>query len=188
MRERVKQQSWYCEASAVYGTLFSLVGMTGELTMKETPNFPMWISGNYLSEYGKLFIFLLLILFSKSTFAENIQIEINDDETYSIEVARIDIGDTINWLSNGEGHNVEFFAAPDMSSLPKGSEIDADHSVMFNKSGIYLYGCAPHANTGMIGLVVVGGDLHNLEGIKNTQLSVVAKSVLERLLRTAQSK
>ena len=74
-----------------------------------------------------------------------------------------------------------------MTSLPKGSEIDADHAVVFNKSGIYLYGCTPHANTGMIGLVVVGGDLHNLEGIKNTQLSVVAKSVLERLLRTAQS-
>ena len=155
--------------------------------MKETPNFPKWISGNYLSEYVKLFLFILFLIFSKSTFAENIQIEINDDETYSIEVARIDIGDTLNWLSNGEGHNVEFFAGPDMTSLPKGSEIDTDHSVMFNKSGIYLYGCTPHANTGMIGLVVVGDDLHNLKGIKNTQLSVVAKSVLERLLRTAQS-
>ena len=65
-----------------------------------------------------------------------------------------------------------------MTSLPIGSEIDTDHSVIFDKSGIYFYGCTPHANTGMIGLVVVGDDLHNLEGIKNIQLSVVAKSVL----------
>ena len=155
--------------------------------MKETPNFSKWISRNYLTEYLKLFLFLLLIVFSKSTFAGNIQIEIDGDETYSIEVARIDIGDTITWLSNGEGHNVEFFAGPDMTSLPIGSEIDTDHSVIFNKLGIYLYGCTPHANTGMIGLVVVGDDLHNLEGIKNIQLSVVAKSVLERLLKKALS-
>ena len=187
MREHLKQPNGYCVASVVYGALFSLAGMTGGLTVKETPSFPKWISGNYLSEYLKLFLILLLILFSKSTFAGNIQIEINDDETYSIEVARVDIGDTIYWLSNGEGHNVEFFAGPDMTSLPKGSEIDTDHSVIFNKSGIYLYGCTPHANTGMIGLVVVGDDLHNLEGIKNIQLSVVAKTVLERLLKTAQS-
>tara|TARA_B100000989_G_scaffold259978_1_gene210408 strand:+ start:199 stop:669 length:471 start_codon:yes stop_codon:yes gene_type:complete len=155
--------------------------------MKETQNFSKWISGNYLTEYLKIFLFLLLKVFSESTFAENIQIEINGDETYSIEVARIDIGDTITWRSNGEGHNVEFFAGPEMTSLPIGSEIDTDHSVIFDKSGIYLYGCTPHANTGMIGLVVVGDDLHNLEGIKNIQLSVVAKSVIERLLKKAQS-
>ena len=152
--------------------------------MKETPNFSKWISGNYLTEYLKLFLFLLLIVFSKSTFAGNIQIEINGDETYSIEVARIDIGDTITWLSNGDGHNIEFFAGPNMTSLPIGSEIDTDHSVMFNKSGIYLYGCTPHANTGMIGLVVVGNDKSNLDKIKKVKVYGKSKKLLKTLLKT----
>ena len=30
--------------------------------------------------------------------AENIQIEFTEDDSYSIEVARIDVGDTIKWL------------------------------------------------------------------------------------------
>ena len=78
-----------------------------------------------------------------------------------------------------------FFAGPDMTSLPESSEMDADYSVVFNRSGMYLYGCTPHANNGMIGLIVVGNDFHNLNVIKQVRLSSVAKSVLDRLLKSA---
>ena len=131
-------------------------------------------------------VVVALNIFPKVASAENIQIEFTEDDSYSIEVARIDIGDTIKWLPKNEGHNVEFLAGPKMSSLPAESKIDESHSVIFNLPGVYLYGCTPHGNMGMLGLVIVGNDLHNLESIKKIKLSPVATSVLKRLIKIAQ--
>ena len=118
--------------------------------------------------------------------ADIIQINFTANVSYSIEVAHIDIGDTIEWLPKNKGHNVEFLAGPKMDALPAKSEIDAFHSIIFEVPGLYLYQCTPHGNMGMLGLVVVGNDFHNLEDIKKTQLSRVATSVMNRLVKTAQ--
>ena len=130
-------------------------------------------------------IFLLFI--SKSVYAKTIQIDFTPYDSFSIEVAHIDIGDTIEWLPNAD-HNVEFLGGPNMNSLPKKSELNAFYSVTFRLPGIYLYQCTPHGNMGMLGLIVVGNDFHNLEDIKEIELSRVAKSVLQRLIRIAQLK
>ena len=135
----------------------------------------------------KFFIIILSLMLAKAAFAKTIQIEFTEDDSYSIEVAHINIGDTIEWLPKNEGHNVEFFAGPNMNSLPLTSEIDEIHSVVFKVPGVYLYGCTPHADMGMLGLIVVGNDLHNLEAIKSIQLSRVAKSVLQRFIEKARS-
>ena len=135
----------------------------------------------------KFFIIILSLMLAKAAFAETIQIEFTEDDSYSIDVAHINIGDTIKWLPKNEGHNVEFFAGPDMNSLPLTSEIDEIHSIVFKVPGVYLYGCTPHADMGMLGLIVVGNDLHNLEAIKSIQLSRVAKSVLQRFIKKARS-
>ena len=134
-----------------------------------------------------LFSIVILLIISKVTPAETIKIEFTQDDSYSIEVAHIDVGDTIEWLPKNEGHNVEFLAGPKMNSLPTKSEIDEVHSVVFTVPGVYLYGCTPHGNMGMIGLIIVGNDFHNLEKIKNIELPLVATSVLKRLIRIAQS-
>ena len=73
-----------------------------------------------------------------------------------------------------------------MSSMPPTSEMDEPHTVVCKASGIYLYGCTPHADMGMLGLVIVDNDFHNLNAIKNIQFSRVGKSVLQRLLKKAQ--
>ena len=135
----------------------------------------------------KFFIIILSLVLAKTAFAKTIQIEFTEDDSYSIDVAHINIGDTIKWLPKNEGHNVEFFAGPDMNSLPLTSEIDEIHSIVFKVPGVYLYGCTPHADMGMLGLIVVGNDLHNLEAIKSIQLSRVAKSVLQRFIKKARS-
>ena len=134
-----------------------------------------------------LFSIVILLIISKVSPAETIKIEFTEDDSYSIEVAHIDVGDTIEWLPKNEGHNVEFLAGPKMNSLPTKSEIDEAHSVVFTVPGVYLYGCTPHGNMGMIGLIIVGNDFHNLEKIKNIELPLVATSVLKRLIRIAQS-
>ena len=134
-----------------------------------------------------LFSIVILLIISKVSPAEIIKIEFTEDDSYSIEVAHIDVGDTIEWLPKDEGHNVEFLAGPKINSLPTKSEIDKFHSVIFKVSRVYLYCCTPHRNMGMLGLIIVGNDFHNLEKIKNIQLSHVATSVLKRLIRIAQS-
>ena len=134
-----------------------------------------------------IFLFYFIIMSSRFSFAETIQIDFTADDSYSIEVAKINVGDTIEWLPKNEGHNVEFLGGPDVSSLPEKSDLNAFYSVTFNLPGVYLYHCTPHGNMGMLGLVIVGNDFHNLKDIERIELSRVAKSVLQRLIRIAQS-
>ena len=46
---------------------------------------------------------LILVLVSRLASAETIQIDFTPDDSYSVEVAKIDIGDTIEWLPKNEG-------------------------------------------------------------------------------------
>ena len=134
-----------------------------------------------------IFVFSLIIMSTKLASAETIQIDFTSDDSYSVEVAKIDVGDTIDWLPKNEGHNVEFLGGPDFNSLPEKSDLNAFYSVTFNLTGVYLYHCTPHGNMGMLGLVIVGNDFHNLKDIEEIELSRVAKSVLKRLIRIAKS-
>ena len=135
-----------------------------------------------------LFYVMSFFLISKVALADTVQINFTGDESYSVEVAHIDVGDTIEWYPEDEGHNVEFLVGPNMNALPAKSKLNALHSVVFKIPGIYLYQCTPHGNSGMIGLVVVGNNYHNLDDIKNIQLSRATTSVLQRLIRVALSK
>ena len=134
-----------------------------------------------------ILLFYFIIISSRFSFAENIQIDFTADDSYSIAVAKNNVGDTIEWSPKNEGHNVEFLGGPDFSSLPEKSDLNAFYSVTFNLPGVYLYHCTPHGNMGMLGLVIVGNDFHNLKDIGGIELSRVAKSVLQRLIRIAQS-
>ena len=132
-------------------------------------------------------ISFFLVVFSLNIHARTIQIEFTADDSYSVEVAKIDVGDTIEWLPKNEGHNVEFLGGPDFNSLPEKSELNSFHSVTFNLPGVYLYHCTPHGNMGMIGLVIVGNDFHNLKDIEGIELSPLAKSILDRFIKVAKS-
>ena len=132
-------------------------------------------------------LFSLILLSLNVVVADNLKIEYTADDSYSIEVAKIDVGDTIEWLPTNKGHNVEFLAGPNIDSLAEKSEIDVSHSVTFTFPGIYLYQCTPHGNMGMLGLIVVGNNFNNLDKIEEVELSNVAKSVLQRLIRIAKS-
>ena len=133
-----------------------------------------------------LFILTTLLIFSKGASAETVEIEFTKFDTYSIEVVHIDVGDSVERLPESVGHNVEFIAGPNMNALPKSSKMDDLHSVVFKMPGIYLYGCTPHLNMGMLGLVIVGNDLHNLEKLHDVKLSRIAKSILANLIITAK--
>lgn len=137
--------------------------------------------------YKFIFILLFFIFSPKVVSAENVLIEFTKFDRYSIEVVHIDVGDKVEWVPKSNGHNVEFIAGPQMNALPKNSKINNFHSVEFKTPGVYLYGCTPHLNMGMLGLIIVGDDLHNLEKIHDVKLSRIAKSVLDDLIKTAKS-
>ena len=132
------------------------------------------------------FFLLSLLVISPTIYAKTIQIDFTPYDTYSIEVAHIDVGDTIEWLPKNEGHNVEFLAGPNMEALPEKSDLNVRHAITFDLPGVYLYQCTPHGNMGMLGLIV-GNNLNNLDKIEEVELSRVAKSVLQRLIRVAKS-
>ena len=141
--------------------------------------------------YNKLFTVLFLCVSTlpsaKITFAEVIKIEFTKYDTYSKEILHIDAGDTVEWLPTNKGHNVEFIISPQMGSLPKKSKINEYYSMIFEEPGIYVYGCTPHLNTGMLGIIVVDNDFHNIEYINEIDLSPVAHSVLKGLVIKAKS-
>ena len=130
-------------------------------------------------------LIISLLLISNLVNAETIQIEFTENDTYSLEIAKINVGDTIEWLPKNRGHNVEFLAGPDMNALPPKSKLNSLHSVIFELPGVYLYQCTPHGNMGMLGLVVVENDFHNLQNLNEIKLSRVATSVLKRLTKKA---
>ena len=130
----------------------------------------------------KIISLLFIIVISNTINAKTIQIEFTEDDTFSKEVVYIDVGDTVEWLPKNEGHNVEFLGGPNMSSLPDSSEVDSFHSITFDAPGVYLYHCEPHGNMGMLGLVIVGNDLHNLKEIEKIKLSSTAEAVLQKLI------
>ena len=136
-----------------------------------------------MKKLTKILCLFTLLLISKNTSAEIVQIEFTKFDTYSAEIVYIKSGDTIEWLPNNGEHNVEFLSGPQMVSLPNKSKINMFHSVIFDKLGIYLYGCTPHLNMGMLGLIIVDNNFENIADIRKIDLSPVASSVLNRLLK-----
>ena len=134
----------------------------------------------------KIFSVICLLIITNTVYSKTIQIDFTPYETYSIEVAHIDVGETIEWLPNAD-HNVEFLGGPNMNYLPEKSKFNVFYSVNFDTPGVYLYHCTPHGNMGMLGLVIVGNNFNNLKDIEEIKLSPVAKSVLQKLIKISKS-
>ncbi|MBS91563.1 MAG: pseudoazurin [Rickettsiales bacterium] len=101
---------------------------------------------------------------------------------YSLELAKIDAGQSIEWVAKDKGHNVEMIKGPDGATLPKKSKLNENVTIKFDTPGIYLYKCTPHVGMGMIGIVVVGGDTSNKEAISKVKLAGKAKKKRKALL------
>ena len=130
----------------------------------------------------------IIMMFATSSYAADITVDMlnkRDDGAkmaYSEDISRIDVGDTITWVSTSKGHNVEFIAGPESATLPKKSKLNKDVSVTFDTPGVYLYQCTPHKGLGMIALVVVGGDTSNKDDIANAKTFGKSKKILPNLI------
>ena len=137
----------------------------------------------------KLFITLLALLFANSAMAEDTTIDMLNklekrNMVFSKEIVKIDVGDTVFWKSIDKGHNVQFISK---GGVPEGvekfkSKVSKDAEYTFTIPGIYAYWCTPHKSMGMIGFVIVGDDLSNLESIKKVKYSGKSKKIAETLI------
>ena len=129
-----------------------------------------------------------MVLFSSMAYAEDMSIDMlnkradGEKMVYSVDVAKIDVGDTITWLPKSKGHNVHFIAGPDGWELPKKSKNNKEVAISFDTPGVYLYQCTPHASMGMIALVIVGEDTSNLDAIAKAKVRGKSKRKLKKLL------
>ena len=137
--------------------------------------------------------YILIILFSlflpKIVVAEDTTIEMLDklskrNMVFSQEIVRINQGDNVFWKATDRGHNVEFISK---NGVPEGvekfkSKIGKDTEYTFTIPGIYAYLCVPHKTMGMIGFVIVGDDLSNLDSIKKVKFIGKSKKIAKALI------
>ena len=103
---------------------------------------------------------------------------------FSNEIVKIDVGDTVFWQATDKGHNVEFIKK---NGVPDGvekfkSKVSKDAEFTFSIPGIYAYWCTPHKTMGMIGFIIVGDDLSNMESIKKVKFSGKSKKIAKALI------
>ena len=137
--------------------------------------------------------YILIILFSlflsNIVVAEDTTIEMLDklgkrSMVFSQEIARINTGDTVFWKATDKGHNVQFISK---NGVPEGvekfkSKINKDTEYTFTMPGIYAYWCVPHKTMGMIGFVIVGDDISNLDSIKKVKFIGKSKKIAKALI------
>ena len=138
----------------------------------------------------KFYAMALAALIPTASFADDTIIEmLNKDANgnkmvYSKEIAKIDVGGTVKWLPTSKGHNVEIIESP--NNMKFKSKNNKEVKITFDTPGIYYYWCTPHKGMGMIGLVVVGSDLSNIDDIANAKAMGKSKKKLRALLASLQ--
>ena len=134
----------------------------------------------------KFFAYIIAAFLSTPSLAAEVAIEmLNKDANgnrmvYSQEIAKIEVGDTVTWLPASKGHNVEMISSPNNIIFKSNNGEEA--KITFDTPGIYYYWCTPHKGMGMIGLVVVGNDLSNIDDVASAKAIGKSKKKLKALL------
>jgi len=141
-----------------------------------------------------LVFFGIFTFFTNNTLAEDITVEMLNkldkrSMVFSLEIVRINTGDTVYWKSTDPGHNVQFISK---NGVPEGvekfkSKVGKDAQFTFSIPGIYAYWCVPHKTMGMIGFVIVDNDLSNLDSIKKVKFLGKSKKIAKDLITEIES-
>ena len=136
-----------------------------------------------------LFIIFFGLFISNVSFAEDTTVEMLNKlnkrtMVFNQEIVRINPGDTVFWKATDPGHNVQFISK---NGVPDGvekfkSKVGKDTEFTFTIPGIYAYWCVPHKTLGMIGFVIVGEDLSNLDAIKKVKFIGKSKKIAKTLI------
>lgn len=90
---------------------------------------------------------------------------------------KINPGDTVHFISVDKGHNAQTIKG----TIPEGAEpfkskTSKDFDVTLTVPGAYGVKCLPHFGLGMVALIVVGDDVHNLDAVKKAKMGKKSKA------------
>ena len=99
----------------------------------------------------------------------------------------IKAGDTVRFIPANKGHNSQSMKGmvPEGGSAWK-SRLSKEYDITFDVPGIYGYRCTPHYAAGMVGVIVVDGDVSNLDAIRMAKASKRARDRFDSLLASIQ--
>lgn len=80
------------------------------------------------------------------------------------QLLKIAPGDTVHFVATDQGHNVQSIDG----MIPQGAKpfsgtIGENLTVSFTVPGVYGYRCLPHGALGMVGLIVVGAPINEVQ-------------------------
>jgi pseudoazurin len=100
------------------------------------------------------------------------------------EFLKIAVGDTVTFMPEAAGHNVESISGPEGSETWVGS-LDRELTVTFSIEGLHAYKCPPHLEAGMVDLIQVGDATTGSDSIRAADLPDKAVSKMKALLAKA---
>ena len=88
----------------------------------------------------------------------------------------------MSFIPVDKGHNAESILGmiPEAAETWKG-KLDEEFTVTFTVEGLYGYKCFPHYGMGMVGLIQVGDDRHNMTEMLNARLPGRAQARMAQL-------
>lgn len=113
-----------------------------------------------------------------------------DGQTMSFEPSflRVEPGDTVTFIPVNKGHNAETILGmvPEAAPAWKG-KVNEAISVTLTEPGLYGIKCMPHWAMGMVALIQVGADRHNLGALQEVRLPGKAQARMMRLFTKVSS-
>lgn len=101
---------------------------------------------------------------------------------FSPSFVHVEPGDTVTFIPVDKGHNAETILDMIPAEAPtwKG-KTDEEFTVTFTVPGLYGFKCQPHFSMGMVGLIQVGDDRHNLKDLMDVRLPGKAQARMMEL-------
>lgn len=107
---------------------------------------------------------------------------------FTPDILRIQPGDTVTFVPTNNGHNTasKRGVIPDGAD-PWNSTMDEEFSITLTVPGVYGYVCIPHYEMGMVGLIIVGDEMPNLENAKQTRHIGTARAAFRTLFERLET-
>ncbi len=136
---------------------------------------------------------ILMFVAATATQAEEYEVKTLNMSSHGMfqfdpQEVKIKVGDTVHFIAKDKGHNVESIDGmiPEGATPFKG-EINKDLTVTFTQPGVYGFKCAPHYGMGMVGLIVVGDKLPNLQKAETVNHPGKAKTAFSTLFKNVDA-
>jgi pseudoazurin len=108
---------------------------------------------------------------------------------FAPDILYVQSGDTITFVPTDTGHNT----ASKRGMIPDGAEpwnsgVDQEFSITLTVPGVYGYVCLPHYEMGMVGLIIVGEELPNLDEASKVRHPGAARTAFRGLLEDLKTR